>query len=279
MNLARVVDLTKDLDSHKRLAVGASNPLPAFPRESIIGDNITFNATVTAVWTWYHEKLRHDLQFLVQQASETEKRRLLKFGRVLDDQRHFNEHADYNWAQRAQDWRRAKTGASACPDRTLIERLIAELERALEILCAIAARVRQSQSNLYAWRAHESVTPENEIRSVFADIGRASIKEGQLSYAVRRFQGHPALRKAKTPEDRPNVAALIAVEIHLEPLSVKYDHILDEFELLGDPVGHALLTIAHGFEAAGYNGEDLIKILREVLPKTTLNRRRPNSPR
>ncbi|TWE12590.1 hypothetical protein BKA23_1404 [Rudaeicoccus suwonensis] len=157
--------------------------------------------------------------------------------------------------------------------------MFVELEGALETLCQVAGRVRQDQLGTAAWRNHAAMSPESEMLAVLADIGRDALDEGRLAYAVRRFKGHPALNRARTPADRASVAAVIALEINLRPLSVQYDQILDEFGLIGDAMGYALLLVAHGVEAAGYTGDRLIDVLRkawpEIRPSTTSIR--PNS--
>lgn len=275
MTLTRVTDLTNQLGQHKRLAVGATSPLSPFPERSVTGNTVTFKAAVTTIWTWYSEQMRHDLQFLLARATKAEKSTLGDFKRLLDDQRHFNEHADYDRAKEAQAWRDSQAGAGAPSDRDrdLVGALFVELEGALETLCQVANRVRQDQLGTEAWRNHVAVSPESELLAVLADIGRDAVHRSRLAYAVRRFTSHPALNKARTPADRAGVAAVIALEINLKPLSVQYDRVLDEFGLIGDPMGHALLIIAHGIEAAGYTEDRLMDVLRkewpEIRPSTT----------
>lgn len=267
MTLARVTELTTQLGQHKRLAVGATSPLSPFPEQSVIGNTVTFKAAVTAIWTWYREQMRHDLQFLLARATYAEKSTLRNFQQLLDDQRHFNEHANYHRSKETQAWRDAQAGDGAPSDRDLVEALFVELEGTLETLCQVAGRVRQDQLGTEDWRNHVAVLPESEIRAVLVDIGRDALAQKRLEYAVRRFVGHPALNRAQTPADRARVAAVIALEIHLEPLSVQYTRILDEFGLIGDPMGHALLIIAHGVEAAGYTGDRLMDVLRKAWPE------------
>ena len=60
---------------------------------------------------------------------------------------------------------------------------------------------------------------------------------------------------------------MVEVEVNLEPLSIRYDELLDEFGLIGDPMGHALLLFAHGAEAAGYTGDRLLVVLRKAWPE------------
>lgn len=265
--MAHITELATRLGQHKRLAVGATSPLSPFPERSVTGNTVTFKAAVTAIWTWYSEQMRHDLQFLLTRATNAEKSTLRDFKRLLDDQRHFNEHADYDRAEEAQSWRDAQTEAGAPSDRDLVEALFVQLEGALETLCQVASRVRQDQLGTKAWRNHTAMSPEGEMRAVLADIGRDAINKRQLAYAVRRFTGHPALNKAQTPADRARVAAVIALDINLKPLSVQYTHILDEFGLIGDSMGHALLIIAHGIEAAGNTGDRLMDVLRKAWPE------------
>jgi len=218
MTLARVIELTNQLGQHKRLAVGATSPLPPFPEASLTGGEVTFKSTVTDIWTWYSERMRHDLQFLRARATRTEGFALGEFARLLNDQRHFNEHADYDRANEAQAWRDELAGAGAPSDGDLVEALLTELAGALETLCHVASRVRQNQRDTDAWQSHVAVTPESEILAVLADIGR-EIHPRRLRYAVRRLEGHPALNRALTPEDRAGVAAVIALEINFQPLT------------------------------------------------------------
>lgn len=268
MSLARVTDLTIQLGHHKRLAVGSTSPLPPFPGQSVAGTIRTFKDAVTAIWTWYSEKLRHDLQFLQARTTYAEKATLRDFKRLLDDQRHFNEHADYDRAKEAQAWRDAQAnGGAALSDRDLVEALLVELEGALKCLNQVANRVRQENLGAEAWRQHSAMSPESEMLAVFADIGCDSIDERRIAYAVRRFTSHRALSRARTPGDRAKVAAVIALEVNLEPLSIRYDELLDEFGLIGDPMGHALLLFAHGAEVAGYTGERLLVVLRRAWPE------------
>lgn len=267
MTLNRVTDLTNQLGLHKMLAVGRTSPLPAFPKESVKGNAVTFKTAVTFIWTWYSEQMHHDLQFLLGQATNSEKSTLACFKRILDDQRHFNEHANYNRAREAQAWRDTQTGNDASTDRALVEALFGELECALETLCQVASRVKRDQRAAKAWRDHAAISPESEILAVLADIGREGINENRLAYAVRRFEKHPALYQAKTPRQRAKVAAVIALEVHLKPLSLQHDQILDEFGLIGDPMGYSLLIIAYGVEAAGHRGDQVIDVLRKAWPK------------
>ena len=149
----------------------------------------------------------------------------------------------------------------------VVEALLVELEGALKCLNQVANRVRQENLGAEAWRQHSAMSPESEMLAVFADIGRDSIDERRIAYAVRRFTSHRALSRARTPGDRAKVAAVIALEVNLEPLSIRYDELLDEFGLIGDPMGHALLLFAHGAEVAGYTGERLLVVLRRAWPE------------
>lgn len=273
MTAARVAVLAQQLGQHKRLAVGEASPLSSFPEGSLSGSEATFKSVVTAVWTWYSELMRHDLQFLRVRATQSERADLGEFTRLLDDQRHFNEHAGYDRANEAQAWREARAVAGAPSDGALVEALLDELAGALATFCQVAGRVRQSKLDTEAWRNHVAKSPKSEMRAVLTDIGNVAFPERRLDYAVRRFTGHRALNRARTPADRARIAALIAVEINLKPLSVQYDRVLDEFALIGDPRGHALLLVAHGAEAVGHRGDRLMEVLRKAWTEMQLDTR------
>ena len=267
MTPARVAELTNQLDLHKRLAVGATSPLPPFPETALAVSEVTFKSAVTATWTWYSERMRHDIQFLLARTTRDERAVLSAFSHLLDDQRHYNEHANYARAKEAQARRDAAARAVGPPDRDLVEALLKETERALATLCQVAGRVRQSPGEIEAWRRHVAVSPTSEMLAVLADMGRDAMDDRRLDYAVRRFTGHPGLRRARPPADRARIAAVVALEVNLEPLTVQYERVLDEFGLIGDPMATALLLVAHGVEAAGYTGGRLMEVLRKAWPE------------
>lgn len=268
MTIGRVVELTNQLDHHKRLAVGQTGPLPPFPKRLLEGDAVALDEFISEIWKWYAEALRHDLQFLTARANQVERQALTSFRYVLDNQRHFNEHADFDRAEEAQEWRtRLTANSSDDPDDLLIEGLLKELVAALECLTAIAHRISIGTDGSDAWRNHTSTTPESEIRAVLSDIGLTSLPQQRVDYAIRQFVRHPLLKRARSPHARARIAAVVVLEMNLRPLSVPYDEILDEFGLIGDPRGHALLVIAHGVETAGYRENELLAVLRRVWPE------------
>jgi|GEM_PF-3435172 len=263
MTLNRVVELVDDLDRIKRMAVGTGwHP---FPRQPVGAANVTITVAVTAIWTWYREKLRHDLHFLTPRADSQQKEALRVFDVLLDDQRHFNEHADFARASEAQAWRSAISTSGAAPsDEDMVHALLGELSIALDALRAIAYKLSHDGAGEEAWRNHEARTPETEVRTVLSDIGRENLTQRRIDTIVRRFESHPKLRNARTPQERMPVAAVVAMEMNLAPLTIPYDEILDEFGLIGDPLGFSLLLVAHGVEAAGFTRRRLVPTLRNV---------------
>ncbi|WP_433876241.1 hypothetical protein [Sinomonas atrocyanea] len=256
-----MIGLIGDLDRNKRMTVGSG--CPPFPRQSVATANVSFTVVVTAIWTWYREKLRHDLHFLTPRADAQQKKALRDFERLLDDQRHYNEHADFKRTSEAQAWRAAaRTSCGASPDEKMVRALLEELSIALGALRSIAGKVSRDAAGTEAWRRHEARTPETEIRAVLADLGRDNLPQSRVDTVVRRFNGHPKLKYARTPQDRMPIAAVVAMEMNLDPLTISYDEILDEFGLIGDPLGFSLLLVAHGIEAAGFTGRRLVPILR-----------------
>ena len=263
MTLSRVVGIADELGRTKRVAVGSE--CPPFPRERVGSKVVSFASAVTAIWTWYSERLRHDLHFLTPRGDYQQRTTLKAFSVLLDDQRHFNEHADYNRAREAQAWRDAiPTEGDGPSDGEMLNALLDELAAALETLRAIADSVRRDAAGLAAWRAHEARTTESEIRAILADIGRDALPQRRVDTVVRRFEGHPKLKFARTPQDRARIAAVVAMEMNLDPLTIPYDKILDEFGLIGDPLGVSLLLVAHGVEASGFTGARLLPVLRKA---------------
>lgn len=263
MTLDRVVGLVDDLNRSKRLAVGSS--CPSFPRGIIGVRNTPFAIAVSAIWKWYHEELRHDRHFLTPRADGTQGTKLRAFEQILNDQRHANEHADYSRAHEAQAWRAAiRVDGEVPSEGEMLYALFEELAVALDILRSIADRVSRANAGVEAWRKHETRSPRSEIVSVLFDIGRENLPQWRVDAIVRRFEGHPKLKSARTPGARLKIAAVVAMEMSLDPLTVPYDEILDEFGLIGNQLGLSLLLVAHGIEAAGLTGPRLLPALRRA---------------
>jgi hypothetical protein len=254
------------------MAVGAG--CSAFPESTLKFASISFSDAVTAIWTWYHEELRHDLDFLIPRGDYQQRSTLKGFESLLDDQRHMNQHANFNRSSEAQAWRAAIGSNGVEPsDAALVDALLKELDTALNTAAAIARKASRDTAAVSAWRTHNARTPESEMRAVLADIGRINLQQRRVDTIVRRFEGHPKLRYAKTAQDRARIAAVVAMEMNLDALTLPYDEILDEFGLIGDPLGFSLLLVAHGVEAAGNTSDRLIPVLRDawqrINPNTT----------
>lgn len=263
MILARVVAAFEDLSRSKRMAVGAG--CSAFPQSTLKSRSVSFSDAVTAIWTWYHEELRHDLDFLTPRGDYQQRSTLKIFKSILDDQRHLNQHANFNRASEAQAWRAAIVPNGVEPsEAALVDALLNELDSALNTAAEIARKASRDATAMSAWRTHNARTPESEMRAVLADIGRVNLQQRRVETIVRRFEGHPKLRSAKTAQDRARIAAVVAMEMNLDPLTLPYDAILDEFGLIGDPLGFSLLLVAHGVETAGNTGNHLIPVLRDA---------------
>lgn len=263
MMVARVVEAFDDLSGSKRVAVGTG--CSDFPQSTLKSGSIFFSDAVTAIWRWYREELRHDLDFLTPRGDKQQQQTLKAFEVLLDDQRHFNEHANFNRAGEAQAWRAAIGSNGVEPSEAdLIDALLNELESALNTAAAIAGRTYRDPTAVSAWRAHDACTPESEMRAVLAAIGRDNLQQRRVDTIVRRFEGHPKLRYARSAQARAKIAAVVAMEMNLDPLTLPYDEILDEFGLIGDPLGFSLLLVAHGVEAAGNTDKRLVPVLRDA---------------
>ena len=63
-----VIEASENLSRFKQMAVGAT--CANFPKDTIRDHDSTFPQVVSALWMWYGEKLRHDLDFLTQQGTK-----------------------------------------------------------------------------------------------------------------------------------------------------------------------------------------------------------------
>ncbi len=264
MTLDRVVELAGQLSNFKRLATGSS--CAPFPRDVIASTDVTFKDAVTAIWGWYEEQLSADVREITSRADPQVRPTLSQFSRLLNDQRHVDQHPDYDRAAEAKAWRNTVEGQSSgasTETNQLVAALLRELCTALECLFAVAARIVRSPPDSQAWRMLAARSPDEEMRAVLVNIGR-QLQPNKLGYAVRQFDKHPELRRARSSQERAQVAELVALGVSLAPLSVAYDEILDEFGLLGDARGSALLLFAHGVQAAGFHGTRLVPVLRVV---------------
>ena len=263
MTLSRVLDLVDELNRTKQIAVGSGSP--AFPTTQIDAPSVAFDDAVTAVWTWYEEEFRHDRLFLTARADRAQKATLRDFSALLDGQRHVKQHAGFNRSVEAMAWRsEASTTGDEPSDAELLQALLSELVTALAALASVAETVGRDVTGRNAWSGHEARTPESEVRAVLADIGRDALPQQRIDTIVRRFEGHPKLKYAQTPRDRTRIAAVVAIEMNLSPLTVSHSEILDEFGVIGDPRGVALLLVAHGVQEAGFTGTRLLPALRRA---------------
>lgn len=263
MTLDRVLDLVDELNRTKLIAVGSGSP--AFPTTQVDAPGVAFDDAVTAIWTWYDEEFRHDRLFLTARADSAQKAVLRDFSALLDGQRHVKQHAGFNRTVEAMAWRtETSTTGDEPSDAELLQALLSELVTVLAALASVAETVGRDVAGRKAWSGHEARTPESEVRAVLADIGRDALPQQRIDTIVRRFGGHPKLKYAQTPRDRTRIAAVVAIEMNLSPLTVSHSEILDEFGLIGDPRGIALLLVAHGVQEAGFTGTRLLPALRRA---------------
>ena len=121
------------------------------------------------------KKLRHDLDFLTQQATKEQKQTLTTFHTTLSVQRHDGQHADYKRADEALQWRAGVPSKGREPsDTELIEALLTELETALITAINIAAAVCKDMAKSSRWAQRNAETPESQVAAVLSTIGIAS---------------------------------------------------------------------------------------------------------
>lgn len=264
MSLDRALALVEQLSRLKRLATGS--PCAAFPTNKVASAAVTFEDLATAVYKWYWEQLRGDVNYMSSCASHAQRSVLSNFTQILSDQRHVDQHADYERAANAYQWRAELQGAPSDghpSHNPLSVALLGELCVALECLCTIAADIGRDNSKRVAWSQIAATSPEEEIRAVYRNIGRHPPLP-VVSHAVRQFRSHPDLRRAATPAARAQLAEAVVVGSSFGPLVVAYDEIVDEFGLIGDPRAASLLLLAHAAQSAGVQRRSLIPVLKNA---------------
>lgn len=262
--ILNLLGYSQQLSSCKQMATASEISEPTAIRDSY--EN-SFDAFVTAAYRWYGEAIRQDRDFLERSASKSDQAKLRGCLFILRDQRHDKEHNDYDRTADARAWREEAAASAAAgteQDILLREALVKELETALQILCAVAQRVKVDSGFAKSWLQHTAATPEAEIQNVYSTIGLG--RPRNFEYVVRQYESDPRRRSAHTPEGRAKIAQAAAIGIGLEPLSIAYDKLLDEFGLVGDPLGRSLLVLAHGVEASGHSADSTVSILRSVWP-------------
>lgn len=246
----RIIKASEDLSRHKRLIVGAG--CPNIPEDTFKNKDVRFTEIVTVIWKWYHEQLMHDLDFLSGIGTKEQKKTLREFDELLSAQRHDGQHANSTRKKQASAWRAGVKCKGKTPSQSeLIEALLGELEIALKTAIDIAANVHNDTTKVSLWVQHNANTPESQVMAALHAIGRKNLPKGHVALIVRQFTSNPQRKRARTAQDRAQIAAMVAVGLNLTPLSVPYDQILDDFNLIGDPRGSTLLLLAHGIEDAG----------------------------
>lgn len=245
-----VIKASENLSRFKLMAVGSK--CVDFPKDAIKVHDSTFPQVVSAIWIWYGEQLRHDLDFLTQQGTKEQKETLTTFYNTLRDQRHDGQHADYERADEARQWRARVPSKGSKPSHPeLIEALLTELETALTTAINIAATVCNNEAKSSRWAQRDAETPESQVAAVLSAIGYSYVHQGRRDFIVRTLEHNPRYRRAKSSDQEQQIAAMVAIGPLLSPLRVPYTQILDDFNLLGDPRSLSLLCAAHSIEAAG----------------------------
>ncbi|WAX58324.1 hypothetical protein M6B22_06040 [Jatrophihabitans cynanchi] len=219
-----------------------------------------------AIGDWYLTQLRGDVNVVRAVATPQEKSALSHFYRLLKDQRDYSAHpADYDRKVEAEAWREDVRQKRSQPlaDGNLIDALVNELCTALDCLCVVAARIVNDPIDSQSWRETAALSPEEEVRAVYANLGR-HLPEHRVKYVALQFSKHPDLARAKSRQQRANIGELVVLGVLATPLRVPYDEILDEFGFIGDSRASALLLIAHGVQASGVPEARLVSVLREA---------------
>lgn len=227
----------------------------------------SFGALVSAIYRWYVEAMRQDREFLESFASSSQRVELRRFLNNVQNQRHDKEHNGFDRAADAETWRAqaiASGAPEAEPDAQMRDALVAELQGALMILCGLARRAAQDPRLAGLWRERLATTPEAEIRNVYSNLGL--YPPSSIGHVVRQYEGHPRLRSARSASDRAQIAQTVVIGIGLTPLSMAYDELLDDFDLLGQSSARSLLILAYGVEASGHSNATTVSILKSIWP-------------
>ena len=254
----------QQLSNHKRMATGSPISDPTAIRDAY---ESSFDALVTAIFRWYGEAIRQDRVFLENLADSSQRAKLVGFWNILKNQRHDKEHDGYDRAAEARTWRKKAVTSDASEtesDVLLRNAMMAELQTALQILCAVALRAAKDPRLAQSWRERVAVTPEEEVRNVYSNLGLQPPRN--FEYVVRQYEGHPRLRSARKPSDRAQIAQIVVIGVGLAPLSIAYEELLDAFGLIGDSSARSLLVLAYGVEASGHSNASTISILKSIWP-------------
>lgn len=259
-----LLGLAQQLSNHKRIATGSPLNDPTAIRDAY---DRSFDELVTAIWRWYGESMLQDRQFLENLANPTQRSLLGGFRRNLMDQRHNKQHEDYDRAAEARTWREqaiASDDPGAESDVLLRDAMVAELQAALQILCAVALHHRAKDPRFgQSWNERAAVAPEAEVRNIYSNLGLQPPRN--FKYVVRQYESDQRLLRASTSE-RAQIAQTIVIGIGLSPLSICYDELLDEFGLVGDSSARSLLVLAHGVEASGHSTDSTVSVLKSIWP-------------
>lgn len=259
-----VTDLARQFNAHKLSATGVS--AAAFPNRAEMPIDAPFQKVVVTIGDWYLTELRADRDVLWSSATREEQSSLSEFQSLLSIQRNSFAHpADSELALKAQAWRDRIRSSLSDPavDSSMADAILTELVSALRVLCGIAARMSTDPSHLQRWRNVANASPEEEVLAVYADLGR-HLFDSRKTHVVQQFVKHPDLKRAKSTEERANVAAVVVLGITTAPLRQPYSKLLDEFTLIGDSRAAALLLLAHAVQAAGIHGSRLQTVLKEL---------------
>lgn len=259
-----LLGLAQQLSNHKRIATGSPLSDPTAIRDAY---DRSFDDLVTAIWRWYGESIRQDRLFLENLAKSNQRLLLGSFRRNLMDQRHDKQHEHYDRAAEARTWREQAI-ASAIPgsesDVLLRDSMVAELQAALQILCAVALHHQTKDPRFgQSWNERAAVAPEAEVRNIYSNLGLQPPKN--FKYVVRQYESDPRLLHASTTK-RAQIAQSMVIGIGLSPLSICYDELLDEFGLVGDSSARSLLVLAHGVEASGHSNDSTVSALKSIWP-------------
>lgn len=269
--LENAQDLARTFSLRRDIAIGQG--APDFPDLGLSG---SFTDVVSGLYRWYYEGLREDRGFLDSHVPQASRQHYDAFIQNLNDQRHLNEHQGYKHAARARAWRDSVLAldelATPSADAALSRALLHGLCRAIEALDAAARGLDTAERA--TWSELVAATPELQVRAVLDDLG-IRLKPSDLDFLVRQFTGDPRRGSSKTIEARRAVAAKVVVGSRARPLSVPYEQLLDEFNLIGTQPALGFLYIAHGLEVATHvSGDNLVSLLRVVWAPVEPNVRR-----
>jgi len=151
--------------------------------DGLPADRATFSHLVTALYKWFQEASKNDVDFLLGQGSVPELSKLTVFRKELASLRHAEQHnADAETRRRAQRWFRDASGTNT-PDsiqlwETCAGALLKQAEEAVRVILALVRLANNDPLAMEQWaraRRSRSLDLKTALASALALVGRSPL--------------------------------------------------------------------------------------------------------